>query len=212
MRIIQFGYGTVGKSFAQLVSHRDDLHIESIGVRASKPREGDFEFTTEVNELLKSGNADVFVELTDDPEFSWKVALAAAERGIPLVTANKAMVAQNLNDLQSLKSDNKLKLLYESSCAGAIPIIRTLDQYHRLGVQKVEGILNGSCNYILDRIFSKGDSFEDALEQAQQAGYAESNPSLDLSGKDAAYKLSILIDKAYGVKVQDSDLLLSGID
>lgn len=211
MKIALFGLGVVGSAFAKLVESRSDLEITKIAVKNDKQRDVVWPVTTDFQAVLDA-EVDVFVELTNDPEFSWKVVQQGWRRDIPVVTANKAMVAENQAAIANHGLQFGSTVLYESACAGAIPILRTLEEYHHLGVTEISGIINGSTNYILDAVSESRISPKQALSRAKQLGFAESDPWLDVSGTDPRNKLSILIQTGLGLQVKSDEIPAFGID
>jgi homoserine dehydrogenase len=155
---------------------------------------------------------DVVIELIDDPEAAYDIVKAALQKGKAVVTANKKMVADNLTELFELQQKHHAPLLYEASSCASIPIIRNLEEYYDNDLlSAVEGIFNGSTNYILTKIFEERMSFGAALAEAQSLGYAESDPTLDIEGFDAKYKLCIILTHAFGLFVKPDDVFNYGI-
>jgi homoserine dehydrogenase len=147
------------------------------------------------------------LELIDDPEAAYEIVKSALQKGKAVVTANKKMVADNMTELFELQKKHNAPLLYEGSCCASIPIIRNLEEYYDNDLlSAVEGIFNGSTNYILTKVFSEQKSFEEALAEAQELGYAETDPSLDVEGYDAKYKLCIILTHAFGLFVNADDI------
>jgi homoserine dehydrogenase len=128
------------------------------------------------------------------------------------VSANKKMIAEHLPELLQLQQEYKKPLLYEAACCASIPVIRNLEEYYDNDLlQSISGIVNGSTNYILTKVFENKVSFHDALLEAQYEGFAESNPALDVEGIDAVNKLSIILAHAYGIVAAPTQLTYSGI-
>lgn len=216
MTIGIFGFGCVGQGLWQV------LH-ETKGVRADikkiciknpdKPRPIDAAyFTTDPAQILDDPDIDIVVELTDDPEAAFSIASRAMRQGKAVVSANKKMIAYRLPELYQIQQETGQPFLYEASCAASIPIIRNLEEYYDNDLlTSVEGILNGTTNYILTKIFSENLGYAEALKQAQTLGFAESNPKMDVEGFDAKFKLCILILHAFGVFVEPDEVLNWGI-
>jgi homoserine dehydrogenase len=136
----------------------------------------------------------------------------ALKQGKHVVSANKKMIAAHLPELIALQEKHKVSLLYEAAVCGSIPVIRNLEEYYDNDLlHSFSGIVNGSTNYILTKMSQEKLCYEVALQQAQQLGFAESNPSLDVEGKDAVNKLAIVLKHAYGIDVQPSNILHQGI-
>lgn len=211
-----FGFGVVGKGLYDVLQSTPALqaNIKKICIKnTNKPRPiAQEHFTTEAKELLEDESINVIVELIDDAEAAYHIVKAALQKGKAVVSANKKMIATHFEELFYLQYQYGAALLYEGACCASIPIIRNLEEYYDNDLlSSVKGIVNGSTNYILTRIFEDGLSFKDALLQAQQLGFAESNPALDIEGHDAANKLTILLAHAFGKIAAPSDFLYNGI-
>ena len=136
----------------------------------------------------------------------------ALSKGIPVVSGNKAMIARNLPELIDLQRRNNTALLYDASSCGSIPVIRNLEEYYDNDLLlEVKGILNGSSNYILSRVFDHNEPYDAALRRAQELGFAESDPSFDIEGFDSLFKLIIITVHALGVYVKPEDVFTYGI-
>jgi homoserine dehydrogenase len=180
---------------------------------ANKQRDIDADFfTTNKWELLDNQAINVVIEMTDDALDAIEIVRESLKRGKAVITANKKMVAENLAELIELQRKYKTPLLYESACCASIPVIRNLEEYYDNDLlHGVEGIINGSTNYILSKIFNEKLSYSEALKQAQALGFAESDPSLDVEGHDALNKLCLLLTHAYGILAHPTELLCHGI-
>jgi homoserine dehydrogenase len=210
-----FGFGVVGEGIYKVLQQTPSLNatIKKICIKhPDKERHADKNlFTTSYHEILDDPEINLVVELIDDAAEAYKIVTAALNRKIPVVSANKKLVANHLAELIFLQQQNEVSFLYEAAVCGSIPIIRNLEEYYDNDLlQSITGIVNGSTNYILTKI-SEGLSYEEALRQAQQLGFAESDPSLDVEGKDAVNKLTILLAHAYGIITRPSDLIHQGI-
>lgn len=211
-----FGFGVVGKGLYDVLQSTPALQagikkicIKNADKRRSIPQE---HFTTEANELLNDESINVIVELIDDADAAYHIVKTALQKGKSVVSANKKMIATHFEELLHLQHQHGAAFLYEGACCASIPIIRNLEEYYDNDLlSSVKGIVNGSTNYILTKIFDDGLSFKDALLQAQQLGFAESNPALDIEGHDAANKLSILLAHAFGKIAAPSQFLYNGI-
>lgn len=200
-----FGFGCVGSGLYETLQASKFTRAEVARIcilDPSKPRTAPRElFTTVPEELLENDDIDVIVELIDDAEAAYEIVTKALRAGKDVVSANKKLVAEHLEELIQIQKETGKSFLYEAACAASIPIIRNLEEYYDNDlVKRVEGILNGSTNYILSSLQEGGD-FETVLKEAQDAGYAESDPSLDVDGWDAKYKLTLLIAHAFGLVV-----------
>lgn len=163
-----------------------------------------------IDDILNDSEIDIVVELMGGVDIAYSVAKRTLESGKALVTANKAMLAFHRYDLAQIPN---ARIGFEASVAGGIPIIKALrDGLSANHILSIKGILNGTCNFILSKMTSEGLDFQTALKTAQDLGYAESDPTLDISGMDAAHKLLILSSIAYGINAAPSEILVSGIE
>lgn len=220
------GLGTVGAALiSQIAEERDALtarcgrRIEVVAVCArsrAKKRGvdlGKFKWHADPVALARDGEIDVFVELIggagDPANAAVRVALSS---GKSVVTANKALLARHGVALAALAERGGAALNFEAAVGGAIPIVKTLREGLAGNViERVYGILNGTCNYILTRMEQEGLSFADCLKDAQRLGYAEADPSFDVEGHDTAQKLSLLASLAFGTKVDQAAVYVEGI-
>jgi homoserine dehydrogenase len=212
-----FGYGVVGQALFQVLGHTPSLQstIKKICIKhPKKPRDLDPSwFTTDRNDILNDDEINVVIEVTDDADASFEIAKTCLSKRKAVITANKKMVAARLEELVQLQQEFNTPLLYESACCASIPIIRNLEEYYDNDLLRgFEGIINGSTNFILSKMHQGGLTFEAALKIAQEKGFAESNPALDIHGHDAASKLCILLAHAYGVLLQPNELVFTGIE
>lgn len=169
------------------------------------------ELSTCVDDLINDNEIEVIIELMGGVNFAYEIAQKTLRAGKGLVTANKAMLAYHRCQIASLAGS--LPVGFEASVCGGIPIIRVLkDGLNANHILSIRGILNGTSNYILTQMITYGQSFEKALKQAQELGYAESNPTLDIGGGDAGAKLLILASLAYGIHAKPEDILIEGIE
>ncbi|HZH37132.1 MAG TPA: homoserine dehydrogenase [Flavisolibacter sp.] len=210
-----FGFGTVGEGIYHVINSTPGLHAQVKKVCIKNPlkeRGAPAElFTTNYDELLNDPEINLIVELIDDAEEAYKIVTGAFSKGKPVVSANKKLIAENLAELIRLQEKFGVSFLYEAAVGGSIPIIRNLEEYFDNDLlQGVCGIINGSTNYILTRL-GEGLTYQEALLEAQQKGFAESNPALDVEGWDATNKLAILLLHAYGAIAKPTDLLRQGI-
>jgi homoserine dehydrogenase len=211
-----FGFGVVGKGLYDVLHSTPALQasIKKICIKnADKKRAiSQDHFTTNAEDLLNDESINVIVELIDDADAAYLIVKTALQKGKSVVSANKKMIAAHFEELLHLQHQYGAAFLYEGACCASIPIIRNLEEYYDNDLlSSVKGIVNGSTNYILTKIFEDGLSFKDALLQAQQLGFAESNPALDIEGHDAANKLSILLAHAFGSITPTSEIIYTGI-
>lgn len=165
-------------------------------------------------ELAKSGDIDVYVELTggtDGPALeATKIALT---RGLDVVTANKAMLAIHSTELATMAEVNNCALLFEAAVAGGIPIVKSIkESLSGNRIKRVYGILNGTCNYMMTAMQNEGKPFDEILKAAQDEGYAEADPSFDVGGIDAAHKLALLTTLSFGTETSYNDIYIEGIE
>jgi len=214
MKILLIGLGTVGQAFYNLLKNKGLAdQVKYIVVKDPFKTRGAPEELIHFNwqELINDPELDVVVELIDDAEVAREIADKALSLGKHYISANKKMLAENLASLQA-KKPQQTELLFEAAVAGAIPIVKTLQSYFEAGeVLGIEGILNGSTNYILEEI-AKGNSYDLALAKAQSLGFAESDPFLDVSGWDATYKLSLITQLTGGPQIPPQAIERSGLN
>lgn len=211
-----FGFGVVGEGLYKVLQQTPSLnaHIKKVCIKhPEKKRNAPSElFTTDANELLEDDSINVIVELIDDAEAAFFIAEKSLNSKKALISASKKMIANHLQELLTLQINNETPFLYEAACCASIPIIRNLEEYYDNDLlQGIQGIVNGSTNYILSRIAQEGLSFDKALKLAQEKGFAESNPKLDIEGTDAVNKLSILLTHAYGIVCHPQKIVHTGI-
>ena len=211
-----FGFGCVGQGLYETLTRSGSVPatIKKICIKdADKERTlpGHY-FTTDPSEILNDPEIDVVLELIDDAEAAYQIVVRALVAGKAVVSANKKLLATHFEELQELQRETGSAFLYEGACCASIPIIRNLEEYYDNDlVQGISGIFNGSSNYILSRIFSEGWDYATALEAAQELGFAETDPTLDVEGYDPAYKLSILCAHAFGSRISAEQILRRGI-
>lgn len=211
-----FGFGVVGQGLYHVLNETKGIKAEILKIcvkntNKSRPISMDY-FTFRKEDILENPDVDVVLELIDDPDAAYKIVTTALKNGKAVVTANKKMVADHMTELFELQRKFNAPLLYEGACCASIPIIRNLEEYYDNDLlSAVEGIFNGSTNYILTKVFSEQKSFEDALAEAQRLGYAETDPTLDVEGFDAKYKLCIILTHAFGLFVDPEDVHNYGI-
>jgi homoserine dehydrogenase len=212
-----FGFGCVGQGLYHVLNETKGLkaEIKKIVVKhpdKQRPIPAEF-FFYDRNEILNDPEIDVVVELIDDAEVAFEILKESLKRKKAVVTANKKMLAEHLEEIYQLQQEYQTPVLYEGAVCASIPIIRNLEEYYDNDlIKSIEGIVNGSTNYILTKVFEEKKSYTDALKDAQKLGFAESDPSLDVKGFDPKYKLAILIAHAFGVFVKPENIINFGID
>ncbi len=216
LKIGLFGFGCVGQGLYDVLSKSSGIKADIVKICVkdrTKKRKLPMEyFTYSKNDILYNPEINLVVELIDDADEAFNIVKTAMSEGKSVVTANKKMVANHLAELVELQHKYNVSLLYEASSCGSIPIIRTLEEYYDNELlYSVSGIFNGSSNYILSKIFNENLDYATALKQAQDLGFAESNPLLDVGGFDPKYKLTIIAAHAYGLFIHPDDILNLGI-
>lgn len=211
-----FGYGVVGSAVYEVLQHTPSLEAEIRKICIKNPgkqRNLDASFfTVDRWELLDDPSINVIIEMTDDPAAAIEIVRESLRRGKAVITANKKMVAEHLPELIELQLRHQTPLLYESACCASIPVLRNLEEYYDNDLLRgVQGIINGSTNFILTQMFDEKLSYAEALELAQCRGFAESDPSLDVEGHDAVNKLCLLLAHAYGILAHPDEILHHGI-
>ncbi|MFY8022130.1 MAG: homoserine dehydrogenase [Bacteroidia bacterium] len=218
LKIGLFGFGVVGEGIYQVLKKTPglDAEIKKICIKnPDKSRNAPVElFTISADELLNDENINVIVELIDDANSAYSIVKKALLNGKSVVSANKKMIAEHLTELLDIQQNKEqLSLLYEAAVCGSIPVIRNLEEYFDNDLlQSFSGIVNGSTNFILTRMNDDGLNYETALKEAQELGFAESNPSLDVEGYDAVNKLAIVIKHAYGIDANPDEITRIGIN
>lgn len=220
------GCGTVGGATAVLLSRDKKSILEKTGINVnlkyivdvdfSNARALNMEeklFTSNLETVLTDSDIHAVVELIGGTTIAREVTEKCLKAGKHVVTANKALLAHYGSSLMATARENGVSIAFEASCGGGIPIVRAL--YDGLSANRIEalyGIVNGTCNYILTAMTSKGQSYQEALKEAQESGLAEADPTLDVSGMDSAHKLAILGSLAFGKRVELSSIPAKGID
>jgi len=220
------GLGTVGAGVLELMacngssmSSRAGREIEVSGVCARDKRKNrsvdisNFRWIDDPVSLAQSNETDVFVELIGGEEGAARASVTAAlKAGKHVVTANKALLAHHGTELAGLADKHGGALNFEAAVAGGIPAIKTIrESLLSNNISRVYGILNGTCNYILTRMLKEGRTFDEVLQEAQDAGYAEADPTFDIGGHDTAHKLAILTSLAFGVETSIDTIYVEGI-
>jgi homoserine dehydrogenase len=224
VRLGVIGHGTVGAAFVRLVKQQSDtiaarsgvrLEVARVAVRNIDAHAGSIAaevMTTDAEFVVNDPTVDLVVELMGGVDLPRKLILTALKNGKPVVTANKALLAQHGAELFAAADDAGIDLLFEAAVCGGIPLIRPLRESLRgEPIKRVLGIVNGTTNYILTKMSEEGQSYTDALAGAQALGYAEADPTADVEGLDAAAKVSIIASIAFGCNVVASDVYSEGI-
>ena len=222
MKIAVLGYGVVGSGVVELV-HKNP---QTISKKAAMPIEikyildiRDFDdspyaklFVKDFNVILNDPEVEVVVEVIGGTKPAYDFVKNSLLAGKSVVTSNKELVATHGDELLAIAKEKNVNFLFEASVGGGIPIIRPLNQCLAANeIQSISGILNGTTNYILTKMIKEGQSFDDALKDAQKLGYAEANPSADVDGIDTCRKICILASLAYGKHVDPNKVYTEGI-
>jgi homoserine dehydrogenase len=219
------GFGTVGSGVVKLILEKADSIAAKTGLRLELGCVVDIDtrtprpvklpagvLTNDLNILLNDKSIKIGVELVGGTDAAKEIQLKMLRAGKDVVTANKALLAECGNELYKAAHENGRCIAFEASCAGGVPIISGL----RTGlsaneIKAIYGIVNGTCNYILSNMTSKNEDFSEALAAAQQRGFAEADPTLDINGVDSAHKLAILASIAFGYEIMLEDIYVEGI-
>lgn len=219
------GLGTVGTGIVEILNNRKDelkriigqeINIKKILVKnLNKEREVKLDegiLTNDFNEILNDKEISIIIEVTGDLGRSYEYITEALNSGKNVVTANKAVVSKYFEELSALASEKNLAFLYEASVGGGIPVIKPLKEQLAFNeISEVQGILNGTCNYILTRMIDEGKDYDEVLKIAQELGYAEADPTADVEGHDTLRKLRILATLSLQGRVTEEDIILNGI-
>lgn len=211
------GCGTVGSGLLELLKNYPEIQVQKVAVR-DLPKARNLGlldtalFTNNPEEIVTNPDIEVVVELMGGIELTKKLLITALNNKKHIVTANKDLIATAGEELFVIAKSNGKTIFYEAAVAGGIPIITNLKQSLKGNViKRLFGIINGTTNFILDQMKRKGASFSDALAQAQELGYAESDPTNDVDGHDAAYKIAILASIISGKKIDMTKIYREGI-
>jgi homoserine dehydrogenase len=210
-----FGFGNVGRGLYDVLQriNSQNVHIKRVCVRdINKERGVKAEFTSNADDIFEDKDINLIVEVIDDADAAYDIVKRALKARIPVVSGNKKMLGHHILELIDLQEQYNTPLLYDASACGSIPVIRNLEEYYDNDLlTSVKGILNGSSNFILSKIFNEHMGYGAALKLAQDLGFAESNPTLDIDGWDSLYKLIIITVHAFGVYVAPENILTYGI-
>ena len=211
-----FGFGVVGEGLYKVLEQTPSLNasIKKVCIKHSgKKRNAPASlFTTDKNELLNDEEINVIVEVIDDANAAFEVVTTALNNGKEVVSASKKMIAEHLQELLDTQKNTGRSFLYEASACASIPAVRNLEEYYDNDLlHSIRAIVNGSTNFILTKMFDENLNFKDALLLAQQLGFAESNPTLDVEGFDALNKWVIFLCHAYGIVTTSDNILFTGI-
>lgn len=225
VQIGMLGLGTVGSGVLQMIQNNEDkvanvtgrqLNVKKVLVKHPERYQkvqGGIELTTDIQEIINDQEIQIVVELIGGIHPAKDYIEMALRSRKNVVTANKDLIATYGPELSRLAHDNDCDLMYEASVAGGIPILRTINNsFSADKITEVKGIVNGTTNYILTQMSQQGWSYEKALREAQKLGFAEADPTNDVTGKDAAFKMVILSQFAFGIQLTINDFNVTGID
>src|SRR6201991_2954591 len=209
-----FGFGVVGEGLYKVLQQTPSLKasIKKVCIKnPGKKREApDDLFTTDRDIILNDPSINVIVEVINESGPAFEIVTRALKSGKSVVSASKKMIAEHLQELLQLQKETGESFLYESAACASIPVIRNLEEYYDNDLlHSIKAIVNGSTNFILTKIFDEHLDFKQSLLLAQQLGFAESDPSLDVEGYDAVNKWAVLLTHAYGIVEKTSNLLFN---
>lgn len=210
-----FGFGCVGTGLYEVLNKTSLLQAKIKHIVVKDPTKkrsiADSYFSYDSEVILNDPEVNVVVELINDSEAAFEIVKRALKSGKHVVSANKKLIAQHFEELLSLAKENNVSFLYEAAVGGSIPIIRNLEEYYNNdSLSAISGIVNGTTNYILTKT-GEGQSFDEALQTAQDLGFAELDPTSDVDGFDAKYKLVLLLKHAFGYTAQEESVWNYGI-
>ena len=219
------GCGTVGTGVAKLLLESNPVIASRLGATLHLKRVADIDIdtdrglsfapgmlTTDAHAIVHDPDIDIVVEMIGGEGIAKELILQAIENGKQVITANKALLASQGNTLFAAAAEKNVDLAYEAAVGGCMPIIKSMrESLVANQIHSMTGILNGTCNYILTKISDERMPFDEALAEAQQKGYAEADPSLDVDGIDTAHKIAILTALAYGMNINLPDVYIEGI-
>ncbi len=216
LTIGMFGFGVVGEGLYKILQRTPSLNatIKKVCIKnMDKKREAPAAlFTNDRDVILNDPDINVIVEVINESEAGYAIVTKALQNGKAVVSASKKMIAEHYPALLELQQQSGLPFLYEASACASIPVIRNLEEYYDNDLlHSLRAIVNGSTNYILTRMFEDKLDFKTALLQAQQLGFAEADPTLDVDGWDAVNKWVILLCHAYGIVAHPEKVLFTGI-
>jgi homoserine dehydrogenase len=225
INIGMLGCGTVGTGVAKLLIENKQLLAARVGADLNLKWVADIDietdrgielpdgvFINDARKVVDDPETDIIIEMIGGQGIAKELILKAIENGKHVVTANKALLAAQGNELFAAAAQKGVDLAFEASVGGCMPTIKSMRE-SLVGnhIKAMTGILNGTCNYILSKITDEGISFKEALDQAQNQGYAEADPTLDIGGFDTAHKVAILAALAYGMEINLDDVYIEGI-
>jgi len=219
------GFGTIGAGVAKILADNNEIIRQRLGAGVELVKVADLDITTDrgvklapdvlttsADEVINHPDIDIVIELIGGYEPARKFILQSVDQGKHVVTANKALLAKHGEEIFSAVTAKGLSIGFEASIGGAIPIIRSVKEaFVANRIQSIEGIMNGTANYILSKMSDENCDFDTALKEAQEKGFAEADPTFDIEGIDSAHKIAVLTRLAYGTPVPFDDITVSGI-
>jgi homoserine dehydrogenase len=220
------GYGVVGNGVAKILEEKKELLIKRSGIHINLKKvftrnwDKDFPYPLpeekkaySLTQITEDRDIHIVVELTGGIDFPYRLMTDCIKKGKHVVTANKALLAEKGKDVFLLAEENGIRIGFEAAVAGGIPIIRALREgLVANSIERIYGILNGTTNYILTKMLKEKRDFDSVLKEAQELGYAEADPTLDINGTDAAHKIAILASLSYGGFIDFSGVYVEGIE
>ena len=225
IKVGMIGFGTIGAGVAKILASNGEIIKQRLGAGVELIKAADLDITTDrgvkmghdvlttsADEVINHPDIDVVIELIGGYEPARKFLLQAIDQGKHVVTANKALLAKHGDEIFLAASEKGLSIGFEASIGGAIPIIRSIrEAFVANRIQSIEGIVNGTANYILSKMSDENCDFDIALKEAQKKGFAEADPTFDIEGIDSAHKIAVLTRLAYGTTVPFDDITVTGI-
>ncbi len=225
VKVGMIGFGTIGAGVAKILTQNSDIIKKRLGAGVELVKVADLDITTDrgvklgsevlttsADEVISHPDIDVVIELIGGYDPAKKFLLQSIEQGKHVVTANKALLAKHGDEIFSAVTEKGLSIGFEASIGGAIPIIRSIrEAFVANRIQAIEGIVNGTANYILSKMSDENCDFNTALKEAQEKGFAEADPTFDIEGIDSAHKIAVLTQLAYGTPVLFDDITVCGI-
>ena len=225
VKVGMIGFGTIGAGVAKILTDNDGIISKRLGARVELVKVADLDITTDrgvelgadvlttsVDDVINHPDIEVLIELIGGYDPAKKFLLQAIDHGKHIVTANKALLAKYGDEIFSAVSDKGLSIGFEASIGGAIPIIRSVrEAFVANHIKSIEGIVNGTANYILSKMSDENCDFNTALKEAQEKGFAEADPTFDIQGIDSAHKIAVMTRLAYGTPVTFDDITVTGI-
>ena len=225
VKVGMIGFGTIGAGVAKILTDNVGIISKRLGARVELVKVADLDITTDrgvelgadvlttsADEVINHPDIEVLIELIGGYDPAKKFLLQAIDHGKHIVTANKALLAKYGDEIFSAVSEKGLSIGFEASIGGAIPIIRSVrEAFVANHIKSIEGIVNGTANYILSKMSDENCDFNTALKEAQEKGFAEADPTFDIQGIDSAHKIAVMTRLAYGTPVPFDDITVSGI-